>query len=173
MAQFRTNRCRTSSTLDVYQGVLVGFLESLGDEPSTYTAGSLRDYVLKRSQLHGIERAKSIVVAIRSFLRFLGATGRCPVGMEFAIPGFASWKLSSTPRFLAAEEIERVIRSCGVDANGYRDRAVLLLLARLGLRASEVAQLKFTDIDWRCGAIRVCGKSRRQESLTFPPISRQ
>jgi site-specific recombinase XerD len=45
---------------------------------------------------------------------------------------------------------------------------VLLLLARLGLRASEVAQLKFADIDWRNGAITVCGKGRRQESLPLP-----
>lgn len=46
---------------------------------------------------HGIERAKSIVVAVRSFIRFLGATGRCPAGREHAIPGFASWRLSSVP----------------------------------------------------------------------------
>jgi site-specific recombinase XerD len=88
--------------------------------------------------------------------------------MEYAIPGFASWQLSSVPKFLVAEDVERVIRSCTEDANGLRDRAVLLLLARLGLRASEVAQLKFGDIDWHRGGITVCGKSRRQESLPLP-----
>ena len=117
---------------------------------------------------HGIHRAKSIVVAVRSFVRFLGVTGRCPAGVEHAIPGFASSPLSPLPRFLAAEDVEPVISSC----NGYifelRDRAVILLLARLGLRASEVAQLKFTDIDWRNGAITLCGKGRRQESLPLP-----
>ena len=83
--------------------------------------------------------------------------------MQHAIPGFASWQLSSVPRFLAAEDVERVIDSCPADGNGPRDRAVLLLLARLGLRAGEVAQLKFADIDWRNGRLTVCGKGRRQE----------
>src|SRR5215813_14445002 len=115
---------------------------------------------------HGIERAKSIVVAVRSFLRFLGASGRCLPGMEHAIPGFASRQLSSVPRFLTAEDIERVIDSCAGQAFELRDRAVLLLLAQLALRASEVAQLKFSDIDWRNGGIRVCGKGRRQEYRT-------
>src|SRR3979490_674364 len=104
---------------------------------------------------HGIYRAKSIVVAVRSFVRFLGATGRCSVGMEHAIPGFASWQLTSVPRFLLPEEVERVINSCNGYLFGIRDRAVLMLLARLGLRASEVAQLKFVDIDWRNGSITV------------------
>jgi integrase len=61
-----------------------------------------------------------------------------------------------------------VIGSCTDNVFGLRDRAVLLLLDRLGLRASEVAELKFADIDWRNGAITVCGKGRRQESLPLP-----
>jgi integrase/recombinase XerD len=88
--------------------------------------------------------------------------------MEYAIPGFASWQLSSVPRFLVAEDVERVIGSCVNYAFGVRDGAVLLLLARLGLRASEVAQLKFADIDWRNGTITVCGKGRRHELLPLP-----
>jgi site-specific recombinase XerD len=88
--------------------------------------------------------------------------------MEHAIPGFASWQLSSVPRFLVAEDVERVISSCANYVFGLRDRAVLLLLARLGLRASEVAQLRFAEIDWRSGSIAVCGKGRRQESLPLP-----
>jgi integrase len=85
--------------------------------------------------------------------------------MEHAIPGFASSRLASVPKFLASVDVERVIDSCTGYVFALRDRAVLLLLARLALRASEVAQLKFTDIDWRNGVIRVCGKGRRQESL--------
>jgi integrase len=137
-------------------------------------SGSLRDFlmllgdVFNRARPHGIHRAKSIVVAVRSFVRFLGVTGRCPPGMEHAIPGFASWQLASVPRFLVTEEIERVIDSCNDYLFGIRDRPVLLLLARLGLRASEVAQLKFADINWRNGSIILCGKARRQESLPLP-----
>jgi len=164
----RAHRGLTETTLDVYQGILVGLLEVLGDDAGAYSAEALRTFVLDRARPHGIERAKSVVVAVRSFVRFLGVTGHCPPGMEHALPGFASWQLSSVPRFLAAEDVERVIDSCSGHAFELRDRAVLLLLARLALRASEVAQLKFTDIDWCNGGISVCGKGRRQESLPLP-----
>ena len=167
-AWMRQHRGLTESTLDVYQGVLVGLLEQLGDDPRGYTAEALRAFVLERARPHGISRAKSIVVAVRAFLRFLGATGRCPLGMEHAIPGFASWQRSSIPRFLVPDDVERVIGSCADDANGVRDRAVILLLARLGLRASEVAGLVFAHIDWDNGRIAVCGKGRRQEWLPLP-----
>ena len=172
LAEFRSwmraHRGLTTTTLDAYQGILVGFLDAVGDDALAYSAEALRAFVLDRARPHGIERAKSIVVALRSFIRFLGVTGRCPAGMEHAIPGFASWRLSSVPRFLPTDDVERVIDSCAGYVFELRDRAVLLLLARLGLRASEVAELKFSDIDWRNGGITVCGKSRRQESLPLP-----
>jgi site-specific recombinase XerD len=172
LGEFRSwmhsHRGLTETTLDVYQGILPGLLDALGDDARAYSAEALRTFVLERARPHGIQRAKSIVVAVRSFLRFLGVTGRCLPGMEHAIPGFASWQMSSVPRFLAAEDVERVIDSCVGQPFELRDRAVLLLLARLALRASEVAQLKFSDIDWRNGGIRVCGKGRRQESLPLP-----
>ncbi len=88
--------------------------------------------------------------------------------MQHAIPGFASWQLSTVPRFLATEDGERVIASCPANGNGPRDKAVLLLLARLGLRASEVARLRFNDIDWLQGQLNVSGKARRQEKLPLP-----
>jgi len=164
----RMNRGLTETTLDVYEGILAGLLDTLGDEVRAYSAESLRTFVLERARPHGIERAKSIAVAVRSFLRFLGATGRCAPGMDYAIPGYACWQLSAVPRYLLSEDVERVIDSCADDANGLRDRAVLLLLARLALRASEVAELRFADIDWRSGSISVCGKARRQEMLPLP-----
>jgi integrase/recombinase XerD len=164
----RTHRGLTETTLDVYQGILAGLLDTLGDGVGAYSAEALRAFVLERARPHGIWRAKSIVVAVRSFLRFLAVTGRCPAGLEHALPGFASWQLASVPRFLSPQDLERVIGSCDGSPFELRDRAVLLLLARLGLRASEVAQLKFADIDWRQGSLTVCGKGRRQASLPLP-----
>src|SRR5260370_11094977 len=164
----RRNRGLTETTIDAYQYTLVALLDALGAEPRTYSAETLRGFVLDRARPHGIERAKSIVVAVRSFLRFLTVTGQCTPGLEHAIPGVTSWQLSSIPRFLPAEDVERVIHSCTNYIFGLRDKAVLLLLARLGLRASEVAQLKFAAIDWRNGCITVCRKARRQESLPLP-----
>lgn len=164
----RQHRGLAETSIDAYQRILVELLAAVGDDPRAYTAEVLRGFVLERARQHRIARAKVMVVAIRSFLRFLGATGRCPPGMEHAIPGFASWQLSSVPRFLAAEDVARVIASCPTSGNGPRDLAVLLLLARLGLRAGEVAGLKFADIDWRSGRFAVCGKGRRQEWLPLP-----
>ncbi len=164
----RQNRGLTETTLDIYQRTLVGLLEMLGDDARAYTAESLRTFVFERARPHGIERAKSITVAVRSFLRFLGATGRCAPGMDHAIPGFAGWQLSTVPRFLGPDAVEQVLGSCADDANGRRDRAVLLLLARLALRASEVAELRFADIDWRNGSLLVSGKARRQALLPLP-----
>jgi integrase/recombinase XerD len=166
----RQHRGLTETTLDVYQPIIAELLTALGGAPNLYTAEALRGFALERARQHGISRAKTVVVSVRAFLRFLGATGQCPPGMPHAIPGFASWQLSTVPRFLVAEDVERVIDSCPVDGNGPRDKAVLLLLARLGLRAGEVAQLRFDDIDWVEGLITVSGKVRRQEKL---PLSQE
>ena len=157
------------TSVDMYQRVLVDFVSGLGDDPSTYTVQAIRQFVLGRAAGHGVARAQSIVVAIRGFLRFLGATGRCRAGMEYGVPGFASWHLSSIPRFLCPQDMERVINACVPNGvQGRRDRAVVLLLARLGLRASDVAALSLADLDWGQGRLAVCGKGRRQEWLPLP-----
>jgi integrase len=152
----------------LYQPIIAELLTALGDDTRLYTAEALRGFALERARRHGLSRAKTVVIAVRAFLRFLGATGQCPPGMQYAIPGFASWQLSTVPRFLAADDVERLIASCPADDNGLRDKAVLLLLARLGLRAGEVAGLRFDDIDWVEGLLIVNGKSRRREKLPLP-----
>lgn len=157
------------TSVGTYLTVLVDFIDGLGDDPSCYTAHAIREFVLGRAAGHGVARAQSIVVAIRGFLRFLGATGKCRAGMEHGVPGFASWGLSSIPRFLCPQDMERVIDACVPDGvQGRRDRAVVLLLARLGLRASDVAGLSLADLDWEQGRLAVCGKGRRQEWLPLP-----
>ena len=152
------------STLSTYQSTLVELLAALGDNPSLYTARAMRAFVLDRAKPHGRGRAQGIAVATRAFLRFLIATGQCPVGLDHAVPGFANWQLASTPRYLDAAGIDRVFAACA-GADRLRDRAVILLLARLGMRASEVANLALAQIDWMNGHITVIGKSRREERL--------
>jgi site-specific recombinase XerD len=88
--------------------------------------------------------------------------------MEHAIPGFASWQPASVPRFLAAEDVERVIGSYDGHAFALRGRTLLLLLERLGLQASEVTQLKFAEVDLQIGTPTVSGKGRRQDCLLLP-----
>ena len=101
-----------------------------------------------------------------SFAFFLVADGKCSGGLEASIPVLAHWRLSSLPRYLQADEVERVIASCDSKVPaGKRDRAILLLLARLGLRAGDVLRLRIADIDWKGAWICVSGKSKRQTLL--------
>jgi len=103
------------------------------------------------------------------FIRFLIATGRCQPGIEAAIPAIAEWPLARLPRYLPGEEVKRVLACTNdVTPTGIRDKAILLLLARLGLRASEVAELALSDIDWSAGTFSVIGKSRRESKLPLP-----
>ncbi|HXZ18203.1 MAG TPA: tyrosine-type recombinase/integrase [Roseiarcus sp.] len=152
------------STLDLRERILADLLRALGDNPEAYTAAAVRGFVLERARPHGRGHAQTIASATRSFLRYLIATGQCPAGRDHAVPGFANWQLATTPRFLSAPDLMRVLAACDGEER-LRDRAVVLLLARLGLRASEVAHLSFPQIDWNGGTLTISGKVRREERL--------
>src|ERR1700730_1145188 len=100
------------------------------------------------------------------FLRFLIAEGYCRSSLLGAIPVVPHWRLSSLPRYLPSEDVERLIASCDRSSSmGKRDRAVLLLLARLGLRAGDIVQMRLGDIDWKNAWVHVSGKGRCQTRL--------
>jgi site-specific recombinase XerD len=107
------------------------------------------------------------VTAIRAFLRFLASRGLVADGLQGAVPPVITWRHSSLPRTLSAEEVERVIAACDSGSiYGLRERAIVLLLARLGLRAGEVIGLRLDDIDWVHGCILIrAGKTHRERSL--------
>jgi site-specific recombinase XerD len=93
---------------------------------------------------------------VRAFLRYLIADGKCAAGLDACIPALAHWRLSSLPRFLQPEEVERVIAACSPTLEaGLRDRAILLLLARVGLRAGDILRLCLSDLDWKNATLRV------------------
>ena len=151
----------TEITLNNYRPALLRLLDTLGDNPEHYTAKQLRGFVLDRTRGHKTSQARTTVTVLRMFLRCLIAQGLCTSELLLAIPTIAGWRRASLPRYLSAEEIERVIDTCdGETTIGARDRAVLLLLARLGLRSSDVANLKLNDIDWEQGLFHVAGKNR-------------
>ena len=78
-------------------------------------------------------------------------------------------RFSTLPRHLPRDDSERIIASCDrATPKGLRDRAILLLLARLALRAGDVANLRLDDIDWDNAVVRVSGKSRRAAALPLP-----
>lgn len=141
-------------------------LDYLGDEPGKYDAKSLRQFVMKAHQECGWACAKKCTTALRMFLRYLISEGKCPAGLYAAVPVLAHWRLSSLPRYLQEDEVERVIASCdALSPVGCRDRVIMLLLARLGLRAGDIFQLRLSDIDWKEAWIHVCGKGGRHNRL--------
>ncbi len=164
-----THRGVAAVTLTNYRRPLLAFLQTLGEEPAQYDARALRAFILEQTKGQGVSSAKTMVTTVRTFLRFLIAVGHCSPELTYAIPTVASWRLASLPRYLSAEAIEGMLASCErTTLIGLRDRAVLLLLARLGLRAGDVAALQLTDIDWRAGTVQVTGKTRRQTRLPLP-----
>ena len=153
-------------TLRSYRIYIRELLQRLGEEPNRFDARRLRAFVLEKSRSCGWGTAKNCATVVRMFLRFLIAEGQCAVGLDAAIPTVAHWRLASLPRYLPGKDVERLIASCDrASAVGRRDRAILLLLARLGLRAGDVAHLRLIDIDWKDASIQVCGKGHRHARL--------
>jgi integrase/recombinase XerD len=134
------------------------------------TAADVQAFVLDRARSSSPARVQNSGTALRSLLRFLHLRGITASPLAGAVPAAAGWKLAGLPRHLAQGEAARMVASCDLSTvTGRRDRAVLLLLARMGLRASEAAGLRLDDIDWRAGEITVRGKGSRHERLPLPP----
>lgn len=168
-AWMRQHRGVRESTLGNYVPLVQEFLATLGDDAAAYDAARVRAFILARASRFGRSRAKSVVNAVRMFLRFLAVSGHCPADLAAAVPRIAHWKLSSLPRYLAADDVARLVAACEpATAAGARDRAVLLLLARLGLRAGDVRDLRLGDLDWSRGRLRLMGKGRCETWLPLP-----
>jgi integrase len=111
-----------------------------------------------------------MATALRSFFRFLRQRGDLAVDLAAAVPCVAHWRLASLPKGLDPEQVEAVLRACDrTIAIGRRDYAILLLLARLGLRAGEVVSLTLDDIDWPNGTLVVHGKGPRRDLMPLVP----
>jgi site-specific recombinase XerD len=130
--------------------------------------------VLSRFLLGECERvclgsAKGRVAELRALLRFLHMRGLTDRSLADAIPGVAGWRDTTIPPTMLQSDIERLIRSCDrISIDGVRDRAMLLLLARLGVRSIEIARLQLDDLDWRAGDLLLRGKARRDDRLPIP-----
>lgn len=141
----------------------------LGRDPRSYDAARIRQALLE--QYRGVSKnyAQTLAGSMRMYLRYLSANDVCSPLLINAVPAAPSWKLASLPRYIGPEDVEHVITCCDVTKPaGLRDRAILLLLARLALRAGDIVAMRLEDIDWRNALVRVCGKSKRQESLPLP-----
>lgn len=115
------------------------------------------------------KRAKLMTTALRSFLNYARFRGEVDVDLAAAVPVVPNWSMASIPRAIAPQQVRQLLAS--IDrrtATGRRDYAIVLLLARLGLRSGEVASLQLDDIDWKAGQLSVRGKSGYRNDLPLP-----
>ena len=163
----------TKATVDNYCPFVSRFLvERFGDEPlrlRELEPSIVSNFILRHASSQSLGRAKLMVAALRSFFRFLLQDGEIEADLAASVPSVADWRNSTVPKYLTSEEVERVLAACPQGTNtGRRDYAIVLLLARLGLRAGEVVGLELDDIDWRAGEIVIAGKGLLRDCLPLP-----
>jgi len=133
------------------------------------SAGDLAKFVQRQAERITTKDAPTVVTALRSFLRHLLHRGAIDTDLAACVPTIATWSLSKVPKFLPAEQIQRILDCCDRDTSlGKRNYCILLLLVRLGLRAGEVVALTLEDIDWEAGVITVQGKGKRVAQMPLP-----
>jgi site-specific recombinase XerD len=166
----RESQALAEAAIINYVPFVQSFLKGrFGDGPVALSELSARDVVtfvqLQAPRLHG-KRAKLMTSALRSFLNYVRYRGEVVLDLAAAVPIVPNWSMPSIPRAISADQVQQLLTS--IDrrtATGQRDYAILLLLARLGLRAGEVAFLELDDIDWTSGTVSVHSKGLRN---TFP-----
>ena len=165
----REQRGSSEGTLYNYSLPIRALIERYGEDPGQFDARRVREFVVEYSQGRGWAATQHCTTALRMLLHFLVADSRCRGGLFWAVPTMAHWWLSLVPRCLPPADVERLIASCDSSTTvGIRDRAILL--ARLGLRASDIVGLRMADIDWKEAWIRVCGKGHQEARL---PLSQE
>jgi site-specific recombinase XerD len=130
---------------------------------SKLTAADITHFVERHAHDQSPRSAQSMCWTLRAFTRFLLYRGHIAVDLAAAVPSTRTWRFRTLPEQLSPDQVQRVLDSCDRHTSlGRRDYAVLLLLARLGLRAKEIATLTLDDIDWQSGRLNIHGKGRRR-----------
>ena len=156
-----------------YVPFIRGFLiDRFGSGPVTLSrlcAGDVVRFVQRQAPKLHLKRAKLLTSAMRSFLRYARYRGDITLDLAAAVPPVANWSMTSIPRAIPEDHVRQLLASISRrTAIGRRDYAIVLLLARLGLRSSEVAFLDLDDIDWNAGHVSVRGKGGRRTALPLP-----
>ncbi len=138
-------------------------------KPSLIRAQDVICFVQRNTLTHSPVHSKQVVTSLRSFLGYLHYSGRVPRDLTATVPKVPHWRLTGLPKHLPAEAVQQVLNSCDRStAVGQRNYAILLLLARLGLRAGEVIALQLEDVDWHNGQLLI--RSRKGPGLARLPI---
>ena len=168
-----SERGLSSATLINYLPTVRRFLtERFGDETLELDELCQQDvhrFILRHTRRVSRSRVQLMVTALRSFFRFLYQRGDITSDLASTLPSVANWRLSQLSKSLLPAQVEGLLASCDRETLiGRRDYAILLLLARLGLRAGEVVALTLEDLDWEAGALTIHGKGNRHEQLPLP-----
>jgi integrase/recombinase XerD len=166
----RSERGLSSSTIEHYQKSVRHFLTARFERRAVclqhLRAADLHRYILQGTERLSPLTTRSKVVALRCFLRYALQRGLIKVDLATSLPRVASWRDSQIPKSLTPDQVERLLASCDHGTpDGRRDHTILLLLARLGLRAKEVSTLRLQDLDWDQGEIVVHTKMHRIHHL--------
>ncbi len=167
----RNNRGLAENSIHVYIPFIRSFLAYPAGQTSRVSKRALntlaiRDFVLSHIQHRSGEYVRLLGTALRSFLRFLFLSGRIARDISPSVPTVRKYRQAVPPAFLSPEEVERVLAETDRSiSTGRRDYAILLLLARLGLRAGEIVVLELDDLLWRTGEIVIHGKGKRVDRL--------
>ena len=161
------------STVIRYESLARRFLQLhwVGDrvEAVALTGTEVVAFLLRESERVSVGSAKGRVAELRSLLTFLFVRGLTPRLLTTAVPPVAGWRETGIPKALPAGHVQLLLDSCDRgDPVQARDYAILMLVARLGLRSIEVARLQLGDIDWRGGRIVVRGKASREDGMPLP-----
>jgi integrase/recombinase XerD len=160
-------RCLAADSIRSYTGVARRFMAEVDVEG--LAAADVTGFARRECGRRGVASAKATVTGLRALLRFLYLDGQITTPLAGAVPSAACWQLAALPRAVSPADLARIIGSCDRRCvAGRRDYAIIVLLARLGLRAGEVAALDLGDISWRQGEITIRGKGSRRDSLPLP-----
>jgi site-specific recombinase XerD len=141
-----------------------------GFAPEALTGAAVNAFLLRECARVSSGSAKGRVAELRSVLRFLYLRGITPLRLGTAVPPVGGWRFATLPpATMTTADVQRMLDSCDRSTTvGIRDFAMMMLVARLGLRSIEVARLELDDVDWRAGELVVRGKGRRQDRLPLP-----
>jgi site-specific recombinase XerD len=163
------DRGLVEATVERYVKLARTFLTRQVRGADSLTGADIVAFLLAEGQRLSVGSVKGRVAELRSLLKFLYLQGLTPRSLSTVVPPVAGWRDTGVPKAIPADDVQRLLDSCDrCDPIGIRDYAILILVARLGLRSAEVARLEFGDIDWRTGQIVLRGKASRQDGMPLP-----
>lgn len=155
-----------------WQNIFSGIVQFSPSAWGSLQADDVTAFVTSEAETKRGFGRKAAPVAIRAVLRFLVYSGEIRAGLEAAVPTMRNWKHAALPRHVSTADLDCVLKLFrDASPQGRRNRAIILSLARLGLRANEIVQLRLEDIDWRGGRLIIRrGKNRIERVL---PLSQE